>query len=151
MRRMSARLATLTTTLGLMLLSAASAAAAEPGLSLVEQAAARSVVERRPVAPAEQFPADVGTVFAFVNLANPGATTQVKQRWTHAGRVRYEATLTVGKAPGWRTWSRHRMVAADAGDWTVDTLGPDGAVLGTLRFQVEAAPDARVTRVDLHR
>jgi hypothetical protein len=122
------------------------ALATEPAtgpLTVLEGAAARSIAERRPEGPAERFPADVGQVVAFVHVRNDGPQTQVRQRWTHDGKVRYTALLTVGTSKGWRTWSRHRMGAKDAGAWTVETLSPDGTVLATTRFEVEAPVAAR--------
>jgi hypothetical protein len=35
------------------------------------------------------------------------------------------------------------MGAKDAGAWTVETLSPDGTVLATTRFEVEAPVAAR--------
>ena len=121
-------------------LVSATALAAEPGLKLVDQSTARSIADRKPVEPAVRFPADVGEVVAFVNIANTGAPTQVQQRWTHGDKTRFEAKLNVGRAPGWRTWSRHRIGRGDAGAWTVTTVAADGTVLGTLSFEVEPAP-----------
>jgi hypothetical protein len=125
-------------------LAAEPAAAVAPAtsLTLVDQSAARSIADRKAVDAAVRFPADVREVVAFVNIANPGAPTHVQQRWSHAGKTRFEAKLNVGRAPGWRTWSRHRIGRGDAGPWTVTTVAADGTVLGTLSFEVEPAPAA---------
>ena len=124
----------------LLLTLTSAAQAAEPaGLRLVESSAARGIADRRPEGAAERFPADVGQVWAFVNIANTAEPTEIHQRWEHGGKVRFDAKLSVGKAAGWRTWSRHRIGAKDAGTWTVTTVGPDGTVLGTLAFEIEPA------------
>ncbi len=124
------------------------ALAAESGLKVLDQAAAPRVADRKPQDASEHFTADVGEVVAFVNLANPGAPTEVHQRWTHDGKVRFDARLNVGTTKtGWRTWSRHRMSpkgGKDVGAWTVETVAADGSVLGTLNFDV-AASTAAVT------
>ena len=122
----------------LLLTLTSAARAAEPGLRLVESAAARGIADHRPEGAAERFPADVGQVWAFVNVANTAGPTEIHQRWEHGGKVRFDAKLAVGKAAGWRTWSRHRIGPKDAGPWTVTTVAADGSVLGTLAFEVEA-------------
>lgn len=114
-------------------------AAGAPTLKLLDQTAARGIESREPVEPAVRFPADVGEVVALVNIANSGAPTQIQQRWTLGGKVRFLAKLNIGKAVGWRTWSRHRMGSKDAGTWTVETLSPEGVVLGTLTFDVDSS------------
>ena len=46
--------------------------------------------------------------------------------------------LPVGTGRRWRTWSRHQV---SPGDYNVQVLGPDGALLQEISFTVDAACD----------
>lgn len=136
----------LTLAVSTVCLTGAQALATEPAeaaLRVNQTAAARAIAERRPEGAAERFAADVGQVVAFVDLRNDGPQTTVEQRWTHDGKVRFTARLTVGTSKSWRTWSRRRIGTKDAGTWTVTTHAPDGTELASTRFEIDAPVAAR--------
>ena len=98
---------------------------------------ATSIEERTPKGIAKHFDLDVGTVFAFVEVANPGDPTALTMVWKKDGVEKSRIDLTLGHGKGWRTWSKKRIGKKDAGEWTVDVLLDNGVALKRLAFRVD--------------
>ena len=105
-------------------------------LEIVDDAIATGVVKREPVGVSAHFGDDAGVLWAWVQVRNLKAPSQVTMVWRHEGEVRSRVTLDVGVSPRWRTWSRKSVGAKDHGEWTVEVLSPDGETLRTLKFEL---------------
>lgn len=108
-------------------------------LEIVDDAVATGVVKREPVGVSAHFGDDEGMLWAWVQVRNLKAPSQVTMVWRHEGKVRSRVTLDVGVSPRWRTWSRKSVGAKDHGEWTVEVLSPAGETLRTLTFEVSPA------------
>lgn len=60
----------------------------------------------------------------------------IEHVWVRDGVEVARHYLPVGAGRRWRTWSRHKV---KAGVYEVQVIGPDGASLGTVKFDVEVA------------
>lgn len=112
--------------------------ASADGLRIIEAAVAPAVENRRPVGASDSFASDVGQLFGWLSIENPGEPKNVTMLWKREGREAFRIELQAGTSSGWRTWSRKRIQARDAGSWTVEVLSPSGAVLHTMNFEVES-------------
>lgn len=99
----------------------------------VELAVARDVQDREPVGESDSFPADVGQVYAWVQVLN-GAGQAIQVVWTH-GEETFNVPLEIGGSP-WRTWSSKTIPPEWAGDWTVTVTDSDGNELASRSFTV---------------
>ncbi|MCA9518774.1 MAG: DUF2914 domain-containing protein, partial [Myxococcales bacterium] len=105
---------------------------------VVEAALASDVVDREPVGAGTSFSLDEEKIWAWVKLENTGEPTSVTMVWRKGDEVAFRYELKVGQSKSWRTWSRKTVRKGDAGDWSVDVLDADGALLKTLDFTLGA-------------
>lgn len=107
---------------------------------------AANIAEREPVAVIDtssplQLQAPTA-LFYFTELRDLNGK-RVTHRWYHNGTLVKERTIEVG-AIRWRTWSRHVLDELSGGDWKVQLVDSQGAVLAESRWQV-AVPAAPLT------
>ncbi|HSM04902.1 MAG TPA: DUF2914 domain-containing protein [Longimicrobiales bacterium] len=88
--------------------------------------------EREPIGVAEAFPADVGTVYAWLRVTG-AAGGAVEVVWRH-GEQEFVVPLEIGSA-AWRTWSSKRIPAEWTGDWSVE-VRHEGSILASANFTV---------------
>ncbi len=94
--------------------------------------AAKGVEKREPVEEGTTF-AVGDTVYAWTRVT--GATgTKVTHVWKRDGKETWKAYLKIG-SNRWTTNSRRKM--SKPGSWTVDVVGADGTVLGSVAFTVQ--------------
>lgn len=99
----------------------------------VELVVAEGVENREPVGVAEQFPADVGEVYAWMRV--DGADGEALEvHWKH-GPHEDAVPLEIG-GPSWRTWSSKAIPADWTGEWTVEVRDEQGSVLASRTFIV---------------
>ena len=98
----------------------------------VELVLATGVEEREPVGVAEAFPADVGTVYAWLRVTG-AAGGAVEVVWRYGGDE-FVVPLEIGSA-AWRTWSTKRIPIGWTGDWSVE-VRHEGSVLASRNFTV---------------
>jgi Protein of unknown function (DUF2914) len=111
--------------------AAAQPAPAAASAATAEVQAAKGVEKREPVEPGTTFAA--GTkVWIWSRIAGANGTT-VKHVWKKDGKAVWTAFLKVGSVK-WTTSSRHQV---KAGAWTVEVVGADGAVLGSVDFTAQ--------------
>ncbi len=75
------------------------------------------------------------TIYAFTTVTGPGGGF-VEHVWTCDGKEVSHQYLPIGQSKRWRTWSRHKLTA---GQYSVQVLGPKGAVLEEKSFAVAPA------------
>jgi hypothetical protein len=97
-----------------------------------EVKAATGVAKKEPVGEATSFPK--GTkVWAWSKVIGAKGTT-VKHVWKRDGATLWEKELTIGSNQ-WRIYTRRTL--NKPGSYTVDVVGEDGSVLGSVTFTVE--------------
>jgi hypothetical protein len=103
------------------------------GLAVEDLVFCAAIKDRSPAGVADTFPADIYSVYCFTRLAGTRGATAIKHAWYRGGTKAGEVGLAVTWLP-WRTWSTKEMRKEWKGDWRVDVLGPDGAVLASKKF-----------------
>jgi len=111
-------------------------AAARAEISVVRHAFARGIEAREPVGEAQVFPADVGTLVFFTQVAGVQGGSEVRHVWIYDGREVASIPLAV-QGPTWRTWSAKTVLPEHRGDWTVEVRDAAGALLLTAVCRVE--------------
>ncbi|MEJ2185664.1 MAG: DUF2914 domain-containing protein [Gemmatimonadota bacterium] len=105
------------------------------GINVSQAVVATGVENREPTGVAEQFPADVGTVYCYMVAEGDFPETQLVQVWMHGDQEMARVPLTV-KGPRWRTWSSKKIMPDWTGDWTIRIEDADGNVLKSVSFTV---------------
>ncbi len=110
------------------------AAAKEGGAHVADAKLGTGVQDREPQGVATSFKPDVGKVYCWTKVtgAEGGEITHV---WYRGEEKMGEVKLAIQYAST-RTWSAKTIPADGKGDWKVEVLGPDGAVLQTLSFTI---------------
>lgn len=107
-----------------------------PALSVARGALCTAISDREPVdsreSPAE-FDAELERIYFWnaVLVSTPPAS--IKHVWYREGKRVAEVPLTIRQARA-RTWSVKRI---SAGDWKVEAVADDGAVLHAVEFRVK--------------
>lgn len=114
------------------------AIAAVKPLKVIEHAVALKVEKRTPQGVAEAFKPEVGALYAWVKVRNMGADSSITMVWKKDGAQKLQATLPVGHAWGWKTWSKKGITAKDAGAWTIEVLDSEKNLIDTIAFTVDA-------------
>ncbi len=122
--------------------SAQQAAADTAGIDISQAVVATGVDNREPTGVAEQFPADVGTLYCYIVAEGDFAETQLVLVWMHGDQEMAKVPLTV-KGPRWRTWSSKKIMSDWTGDWTVRIEDANGNVLKSVDFTVGASGGTR--------
>ena len=97
-----------------------------------------AVEDHQPVNPAESFPADVGKVYLWTSILNPGTKTEITHVW-------YRGDIQVGEVPlavrfsRTRTWSTKTILPSQTGAWHVDVVDANDNVLGSYAFTITEA------------
>ena len=109
---------------------------AEGGGVEVEASIALGVEDRMPVDTGTEFPADVGTLYAWTIITGAAGTT-VDHVWTY-GDHESVVSIDVGGSP-WRVWSTKTIPEEWTGEWAFEVRDAGGAVLHFTSFMVEDA------------
>lgn len=99
----------------------------------VEASIALGVEDRMPVDAGTEFPADVGTLYAWTRITGAAGTT-VDHVWIHEDHESL-VNINVGGSP-WRVWSTKTIPEEWTVEWTFEVRDAGGAVLHTTTFMV---------------
>ena len=132
----SARCAILAAVLALLAGAAAAQAVAGPMVKLDRFVVCAGVENREPVGAADTFPASTEKVYAFVELKEIAADTEVAVVWYHGDSEAGRTTLAVRQGARWRTHA-YKTLHNRTGAWRVELLDAGGAKLGDASFTVE--------------
>jgi len=113
--------------------SGPAATGSKVGLAVEDLVFCAAIKDKSPAGVADTFPADIYSVYCFTRLAGTRGATAIKHAWYRGETKAGEVGLAVKWLP-WRTWSTKEMRKEWKGDWRVDVLGPDGAVLASKHF-----------------
>ena len=131
-----ARCAILTAVLTLLAGAVAAQAVAGPMMKLDRFVVCAGVADREPVGEADTFPATTEKVYAFVELKDIAADTEIAVVWYHGDSEAGRTTLTVRQGARWRTHA-YKTLHNRTGAWRVEVLDAGGARLGEAAFTVE--------------
>jgi len=131
-----ARCAILTAVLALLAGAVAAQAVAGPMMKLDRFVVCAGVADREPVGEADTFPATTEKVYAFVELKDIAADTEIVVVWFHGESEAGRTTLTVRQGARWRTHA-YKTLHNRTGAWRVEVLDAGGARLGEAAFTVE--------------
>jgi hypothetical protein len=105
----------------------------EADINVDEMVFCAAVKDRNPVGVADTFPADIYSLCCFTTITGVKDTTVIRHRWHWGGKPLADVELPVRSAH-WRTWSRKRMLPGWKGEWRVDIIAADSAVIESKRF-----------------
>ena len=91
------------------------------------------VVDREPVDDLEHLNISDERAYFFTELRGM-AGQRVTHRWIYADEVTAEVDLNVG-GPRWRAWSSKSIMGHQRGEWLVEVVNAEGAVIHQKRFQ----------------
>ena len=97
-----------------------------------------AIEERQPAGADTAFADTVGQLYCFTKITGAEDTTMVAHVWYHGDEERARVELTI-KSKTWRTWSSKRIVEGWTGEWRVDVLSANGAMLASKKFKINAA------------
>ena len=105
-------------------------------MTVVRHTFARDVVGKEPVGASSSFPAEVGRLYFFTQLAGAAGPSEILHVWLYDGREVAIYPLEVGGSP-WRTWSATAVGPEQRGDWTVEVREVGGGVLASATCRIE--------------
>lgn len=111
----------------LVVLAPLSAMSAEPTVSRAQFTSA--VLDREPTDELSAISPGTEKVFFFTELRNMDGST-VTHRWSLNGAVMAEVSFNV-RASRWRVYSSKTLLPEWRGDWVVDIVDENGAVIET--------------------
>lgn len=105
---------------------------------VVRDVLATEVSDREPAEVLPPIPAEIGRLYYFTEVAEAGSPQEILHVWTWHDRNVSEISLTV-QGRRFRTWSYKTIPPTWTGQWRVEARTPEGAVLSSESFVVEAA------------
>ena len=113
----------------------APAAAASSGTEILGAKLGTGVKDREIEGEAASFKADVGKVWLWLKVKGSEGS-KVTVAWYKGDEDMGKVDLQLKHAT-MRTWASKTITPEMKGDWRADILGPDGAVLQTVKFTIE--------------
>jgi hypothetical protein len=118
-----------------LVFSLAATVAAADGLSVEDAAICENVVDREPTDVGTSFPVSVGKLYCFTKIVGAEEPTEVTHVWYFGDQERARVSLAV-RAANWRTYSSKVLQEHEIGNWRVEILDADGAILQTVDFEI---------------
>lgn len=119
----------------------------DAGLSVERAAIAEEIQDREPVGEGTTFPADVGELVCFTKITGAEGETAIYHVWMRGGEEKARVELPV-RSSSWRTYSRKKIPAEWAGEWTVKVEDAQGGLLQELAFTVTGPEDGQGAGAD---
>ncbi|MBD3383827.1 DUF2914 domain-containing protein [candidate division KSB1 bacterium] len=121
----------------LLLVLATAALAQQDSLVVAKAEICLDVEDRQPVEAAAVFADTVGQIYCFSIIEGAEDSLLITHKWIRGDHEMAAVPLAV--QPGaWRTWSSKRIMKEWTGEWKVDIIAPDGTVLKSVGFEIEA-------------
>ncbi|MFQ5990163.1 MAG: DUF2914 domain-containing protein [Candidatus Methylomirabilales bacterium] len=98
---------------------------------------ATEVINREPAETFSPIPAEIGRLYYFTEVIEAGPPMEILHVWSWRDRNVSEIPLQV-QGQRFRTWSYKTIPPTWTGEWRVEARTPEGAVLSSRSFQVEA-------------
>ena len=109
-------------------------AAPATALTVVDAKLGTAIADKEVTGVAESFPATVGKLYFWTKVTG-GAGSEITHVWFRGDQKVSEVKLPL-KFASVRTWSAKTIAPEAAGDWRVDVVAADGAVLKSVSFKV---------------
>jgi hypothetical protein len=94
-----------------------------------------SIQDRQPVGAETTFTRDIGQLYCFTKLSSTQDSGAISHVWYHNDKEALKVGLSMN-AKTWRTWSVKKVAHTQTGQWRVDVVSADGAVLTSKQFTV---------------
>jgi DUF2914 family protein len=111
------------------------AASASSGTEVLSAKLGTGVKDREVEGEGTSFKADVGHVYLWLKVKGQEGS-KITVAWYKGDEDMGKVDLTLKHAT-MRTWASKTIAPDMKGDWRADILGPDGAVLQTVKFTIE--------------
>lgn len=111
----------------------------EGDLQVVRDAVAAGISNREPMSPDQVFPPSIGRIYYFTEIRSSNPGFEIAHVWYYGEREVARVSLPVGGTT-WRTWSSKHILPESTGQWKVEAVTTEGAVLASQAFSVELAP-----------
>lgn len=105
---------------------------------VVRDVLATEVIDREPAEAVPPIPAEIGRLYYFTEVVEGGSLGEILHVWTWQDRDVSEIPLKI-HGGRFRTWSYKTIPPTWTGEWRVEARTPDGTVLSSESFVVEAA------------
>jgi len=115
---------------------ASAPAAPAPGLTIARMEICGSVMDRKPVDASSTFAASQDKVYCYLEFRDVKQETTVNVVWTLGQKEMGKVPLTIKPYAKFRTWA-NKSINGMKGDWKVDVVDENGAILRTATFKVE--------------
>jgi hypothetical protein len=93
------------------------------------------VSERMPVDAIQVYPATVERLFCYSRVTGATGDVSIVHVWYLDGVEMSRIELPV-RSSDWRTWSSKTIFPGSAGEWKVDVLDAEGALLKSVSFRL---------------
>ena len=114
----------------------APAPAPSASLELARMEICGSVMDRKPVDVSSTFAATQDKVYCYLEFKDVKKETAVNVVWTLGQNEMGKVTLTIKPYAKFRTWAS-KTINGMKGDWKVDVVDEQGAILKTAAFKVQ--------------
>lgn len=91
------------------------------------------VSERAPVDAIQTYPATVEQLYCFTRVVGATSDTSIVHVWYLNGTEMARIELPI-RPESWRTWSKKTIFPGSAGEWQVDILDAEGALMKSVSF-----------------
>jgi len=102
-------------------------------LEVAEGVITSQVSDRKPVDSLTSYSADIGKLYCFTHIVGAESDSKVTHVWYRGEEEMARVDLAV-RSDNWRTWSSKTLLPQWTGNWRVDVLDGDGAVIHTIAF-----------------
>jgi len=96
----------------------------------------RDVIDREPVGAGDVFSTDLTKIMCFTRVTGSKEKTEILHNWYFGDKMVASIPLHVGST-NWRTYSSKKIIPTDSGEWKVEILSQDEALLKKIYFIIE--------------
>lgn len=112
-------------------------------LEVVRDAVAAGISDREPIDEGAVFSPGLERIYYFTEVQAQSPSTEITHVWYYGDREMARVTLPVDGLR-WRTWSSKQILPEWTGQWMVEAVTPDGTVVASQAFSVEAGSASTV-------
>ena len=107
-----------------------------PPVTIQKMEVCTAVDNREPINSGDVFSNTIGRLYCFTQLISVEAPYKIRHTWYFEDEAVSSEELDVG-SQFWRTWSVRNIKKEQSGNWRVDVLQEDGALLKSVSFVIE--------------
>ena len=107
-----------------------------PEIYIKDAVICRDLKNLEPVEPGNIFQNNLKKIFCFSQIMGAKEDIQIKHNWYFGDKLVASVPLHVGSID-WRTFSSKRILPQYTGEWRVEIISQDGALLKKISFVLE--------------